>query len=149
MATTKVLKGRLMRITVNGDKILYATNCSLTIAVEERETANKDNYGDWKTVEPGVKSWTGSAEAQYSFDPEVDVDGTPEARANAEAIFDLIEVGDLVDIEFLTGVEGDIKYSGKAMIANFQADFPNDGNATWSKSLTGSGKLTKSVIPAA
>ena len=138
-----------MRMSLAGDKILYATSCSLTIAIEERETANKDNYGDWKTVEPGVKSWTGSAEAQYSFDSEVDVNGTPEARANAEAAFDLIEVGDLVDIEFLTGVSGDIKMTGQAMIANYQADFPNDGNATWSLSLTGSGKLTKSVIPAA
>ena len=149
MATTKVLKGRLMRITIGGDKVLYATSSSLTIAIEERETANKDNYGDWKTVEPGVKSWTGSAEAQYSFDSQVDVNGTPEARANAEAAFDLIEVGDLVPIEFLTDVEGDIKYSGSAMIANFQADFPNDGNATWSLSLTGSGALAKAVIPAA
>ena len=142
--TTKVLNGRLMRATFNGEAAIYAEQSSITITAETRTTANKDVTGGWNTKETGQKDWTGSCNGQYSHDSAVG--STNEARANAEAFFDMVSLGDLLDIEFTTGVAGDTKYSGKAIITSLQFDFPNNDNATYSVSFEGSGELSKATI---
>ncbi len=146
--TEGILNGRLMRLTADGEKLIHPQECSLQISTETRATASKDIPDGWTDAESGAKSWTSSINGLYSLDATVDEDGSPVARANAEAFFDLVEVGDKIDVELLTGVTGDIKFSGKAIITSLEYNFPNNDNATYSISFTGAGPLVKETITA-
>ena len=121
MATTNVMNGRLMRLTLAGEKVIHSTSCSISTSTEVRDTASKDIPEGWADGESGQKSWTGSCEGLYSQDDTFNT----EARADAEALFDLTSVGDKIAIEFLTGVDGDVKYVGSAVITSLEFSFPN------------------------
>lgn len=142
MPTTGIMNGRLMRLTLAGEKAIHSTNCSISLAVEIRDTASKDIPEGWADGETGQKSWTGSCEGLYSQDDTI----SAEARADAEGFFDLAVAGAKVAVEFLTGVAGDIKYTGNAVITSVEFTFPNNDNSTYSISLQGAGPLAKATI---
>lgn len=133
-----------MRVTIGDEKLIHPTACTLEISVEVRDTASKDIPEGWADGETGQKSWTCSIEGLYSQDETVDA----EARLAAEGFFDAIVAGAKVDVEVLTGVVGDIKYTGQAIITASSSSFPNNENATYSLSLQGAGPLAKETISA-
>ena len=142
MPTTGILDGRLMRLTLDGDKVIHSTSCSLSISVEIRDTASKDIPNGWADGETGTKSWTVSAEGLFSYDATIDA----ETRLSASDLADLISVGDKIAFEMLTGVTGDVKYTGTVIFNGLENTFPNNDNSTYSVSLTGAGPLATEVI---
>lgn len=144
MPTTGVLNGRLMRLTIAGEKLIHETECSIDISVEVRDTASKDIPEGWADGETGQKSWTSSISGLFSYDDTIGDPG--EARADAEAFFDAVAAGSKVAVEFLTGVSGDIKFTGDAIVTAVNYSFPNNENATYSITLQGAGPLEKATI---
>lgn len=142
MPTTGIVDGRLMRITLDTEKVIHSTSCSISINVEVRDTASKDIPNGWSDGETGTKSWTASCEGLFSWDDTIDA----EARVDAEGLFDLITAGAKVALVMTTGVSGDVEYSGDAIITSLEKTFPNNENSTYSLSLQGAGPLAKATI---
>jgi len=65
-----VIKGSDMMLFVGGKSIAYATNHTLTISADTKETSSKDSGGKWQTSEVGVLSWTCSTENLCGDDGE-------------------------------------------------------------------------------
>lgn len=111
-----------------------ATTLTVTRAIDP---ATCTSSGAWSQGSPGIKSWSTSVNAIYR---QVD----PSLAANnvvAEDIFDLLDDGTEVDIEYGTNTTGSKRWAGKALISNFTLSKPDSGNVTWSADLTGNGPL--------
>ena len=61
-----VIKGSDLMLFVEGKSIAYATNHTLTISADTKETSSKDSGGKWQTSEVGILSWTCSSENLYA-----------------------------------------------------------------------------------
>jgi len=57
-----VTKGGDLMLFVNGKSIAFATNHTLSISADTKETSTKDSGGLWQTSEVGMLSWSCSSE---------------------------------------------------------------------------------------
>jgi hypothetical protein len=95
--------------------------------------------GAWKAQTPGQKSWTGSFSAIFR---EFTV---AEAATNVsfDDVFDLVDDGTLVTIEYATTPNGVTRYSGEAYVSEIKFSKPEKDSVTWSASYQGNGPLTR------
>lgn len=142
-----VILGGDMMLFVKGKSIAMATNHTLSISAETKETSSKDSGGKWQTSEVGILSWTVSSENIYSAGE----DGT-----GYDELFDL-----MVKREKITGVfslkkedqdsvpeggwtaKGGEGYTGEVIITSLELNAPNGENATFTCEFTGVGELKK------
>ena len=138
--------------------IAFATNHSITINLETKETSTKDSGGKWQTSEAGIMSWTANSEnlmgneAQgYSYD---ELFALMIAREPIEVRFAL--EGDSTDYganKLDTVPTGGWKpsatkyYEGKALITALTKNAPNGDKASFTCDLTGIGALTSNGTP--
>lgn len=97
----------------------------------------------WAESSPGLKSWSGNVSAELrEFE-------TSEEATNVSAfdVFDLLDEGTLVDVEYGTKEAGKQRFKGKAFVSGFTYTRPESGVVTWSADLTGSGALGKVTVP--
>ena len=66
MAT--VVNGTNFRIYASGIAIGEATNCTMSLSTETRETLTKDNVASYTSAEPGRRSGTLQSEGLIAFD---------------------------------------------------------------------------------
>lgn len=149
-----VIKGSDLMLFVGGKSIAYATNHTLTISADTKETSSKDSGGKWQTSEVGVLSWSCSSEnlcadteAGISFDELFEY---MVARQPITGVFALegnstnLDGGklDAVPDSGWTAKSGD-GYTGQMIITNLEKNAPNGENATLKVDFTGVGALTK------
>ena len=125
-------------------EIAYGTSCSLEVSRDEIDQSNK-NSGAWKSIIPGMRSWTLSAEALYFI-------GTPAApyatMGTAESMYaaflnDATNTAEVfIEFTLRTRDAADKYYSGKAIITSFSLSGGVEDQATFSVSLSGNGELT-------
>ena len=121
----------LIGITVDGQKKVLGGQraCTLNRSSDTIDVTNKDSEG-WQENLSGLKNWG------------IDTDGliveNNEAYDHLEECF--MESKE-VDV-YLTTPMGK-KYTGKAIITDFPLEAPYDDAATYSVTITGSGKLEK------
>ena len=125
-------------------EIAYGTSCSLEVSRDEIDQSNK-NSGAWKSIIPGMRSWTLSAEALYFI-------GTPASSyasmGTAESIYaaflnDATNTAEVfIEFTLRTRDAADKYYSGKAIITSFSLSGGVEDQATFSVSLSGNGELT-------
>lgn len=152
-----VIKGGDMMLFVDGTSIGYATNHTLSISADTKETTSKDSGGKWQTSEVGTLSWTCSSENLCSDD---------EAGIGYKELIDM-----MVARKPITGVfalegsspdlgEGKLDavpedgwtakskngYTGKMLITNVDLNAPNGDNATFKVDFTGVGALTPVTV---
>lgn len=98
--------------------------------------------GDWAEVSPGRKSGTGSISANLRKFT------TAEAATNVsyEDVFDLLDEGTLVEVEYGTKVTGDTRFKGNFYVNNLNWAKPDEGAVTWSADLTLTGAITKVTV---
>lgn len=149
-----VIKGSDLMLFVGGKSIAYATNHTLTISADTKETSSKDSGGKWQTSEVGVLSWSCSSE-NLCADTEAGI-GFDElfeymvARQPITGVFALegnstnLDGGklDAVPDSGWTAKTGD-GYTGQMIITNLEKNAPNGENATLKVDFTGVGALTK------
>ena len=146
----------MLFIDVNGTKksIAFATNHTISISADTKETSTKDSGGLWQTSEVNMLSWTCSSE---------NLIGDPMAGIGYDDLFDI-----MVSRKPVTGVfalEGDSTnymegklgaapaagwkpktddgYTGQMVITNLEKNAQNGENATFKVDFTGIGELTK------
>lgn len=128
-----------MRLELENEKIIHATNCSISITMETRETSSKDITGNWTDAEAAKLSYTISAEGLYSQDDTIDA----AARADIKQLADYIIARTAIAWKMTTDVTGDEEMSGTALVTSVDFDFPDAENGTWSISLQGKGAITQ------
>lgn len=149
-----VIKGSDLMLFVGGKSIAYATNHTLTISADTKETSSKDSGGKWQTSEVGVLSWSCSSENLCAdTDAGIGFDELFEymvARQPITGVFALegnstnLDGGklDAVPDSGWTAKSGD-GYTGQMIITNLEKNAPNGENATLKVDFTGVGALTK------
>ena len=137
MGTTGVVNGHYLRFFDGGVALAKATECSISWAVEMRETAHKDTAGDgggWKEVAPGQKSATGSTTLLYS-----------EETNSFSTLWTKMANGTAIVVTFTTGVSGDTIWYGTAYITSMELNAPNNENVTASISFEFTGEMISST----
>lgn len=133
--TSGIVNGTLIGLYVNGTMIARAVSNDLDITMATRDTTNKDTSG-WKTGLGGMLSWSCSAEAMFEEN----------YLGNFKSQFDLLTLRTAVTVMISSGVSGDQKYTGSALMTNLKRTSPLEGNVTWTISLEGTGALTQASI---
>lgn len=149
-----VIKGGDMMLFVGGKSIAFATNHTLSISADTKETSSKDSGGLWQTSEVGVLSWTCKSENLFGNDVEgigyMELFDMFKARTPITGIFALegnsTDYADnklgAVPADGWTPKTGD-GLTGQMIITNLELNAPNGDNATFSVDFTGVGELKK------
>lgn len=133
--TSGIVNGTLIGVYKDGVLIARAVSSDLDITMATRETTNKDSAG-WKTSLGSTLSWSCTAEAMFE---EHLAGGYPYQFAT-------ITARTAVTVMISSGVSGDKKYTGSALMTNLKRSHPLEGNVTWSCSFEGTGVLTEANI---
>lgn len=135
--TSGIMNATLVGLYVNGSvKIANAVSHDLDLSMAVRDTTNKDNAG-WQTGLGGLKSWTCSAEAMFD----------QSANYTFDQLFALYDARTAITVYLSTGVIGDKKYSGSALITGLKKSAAAEANVTFSVTLQGTGALVETILP--
>lgn len=147
-----ITKGGDLMLFVGGKSIAYATNHTLSISADTKETSTKDSGGLWQTSEVGMLSWSCSSE---------NLIGDPMAGIGYDELFQMMVARKPITGVF--GLEGDSAnfeegklgaaptagwtakandgYTGQMIITSLEKNAPNGENATLKVDFTGVGEL--------
>ena len=138
MPTTGPINSKLMRISTGATPtaITCQTDATLTVSNGTRQTTCKDS-GQWEEYLYGQTSWSMSGSALFSFD----------GANNAEDIYDIAAGQTTIAVVYQTGVTGDIKWSGTALVTEWEVSSPGQNeNVTVNYTFQGTGALTKTTV---
>lgn len=154
--TGTVIKGGdlMLFVTVGSAKkaIGFATNHTINISADTKETSSKDSGGKWQSSEVGILSWTASSENLYAVNgPGATYDdlfNAMVARNPIDVIFGLEKSSTNYGDGKKSEVPGDgwtaptnSGYTGKVIITGLSKNAPNGDNATFTVDFTGVGEL--------
>jgi len=142
-----VIKGQFFRVKIGGQCVAMSKTCSLHTAAELSDTTTKDTEGNDKDQEVTSKSWDGSVNALV-----IEPDALENAIQGLDALF---LVGQTVDIEFVqtngannrSTKSGGRKITGRAIINDCSAEFPDRADSTYTMQFAGKGALVPSTAP--
>jgi hypothetical protein len=142
MPTTGVVNGRLTLFRINTTSTNYlaagcATECTLTIEVETRETTCAQS-GDFRTYLPGLISGSGSFSGLVAFD---------DANYAPDDLGTWILAPAVKLCKFDSAVSGDPSWAGSVILTNvtFQSG-QNGQNMTYSGSIQFTGTITQGTV---
>jgi len=127
--------GTLMAVTADGDVIAHALSATLNINQDLPDATTKDSAG-WAEHINGLRDWSISVDALQDFLKTFGFEGA----------FDSVNSRSSLAIVYTTNVSGDIQYTGTANFSGLTNDTPNEGVASWSGEIVGTGALVKSSV---
>lgn len=136
--TVGVVNTNLMRISTGATptSITCQTNAELKVTNGTRQTVCKE-IGQWDSYLYATSNWTMSGEALFSYD----------ATNGGVAIFDIAAGQTTIALVYGSGVTGDVKWSGTALVTEWTLSSQGTNeNVTYSYTLQGTGALTKGTI---
>lgn len=141
-----VIKGGDLMLFMGGSSIAFATNHSLSVSLDTKESSSKDSGGKWQVSEGGILSWTCQTENLLCDEAEGkgydDLFTAMISRTPVTLIMAVkSETTDEVPEGGWTPKAGN-GYSGKALITSLEKSASNGENATFTCSFTGVGALT-------
>lgn len=144
---SKIQGGNLM-LFIGGESIAYATNHTLEISGETKDTSNKDEgAGGWKSEEVGLLSWSASTENLYSEDGQgnnyADLFDAMVAKTPIAAVFSLKSQSNVDTVPTGGWTASVPKYTGNVVITSLSLNAPNGDYATFTANFNGVGALTK------
>lgn len=132
----RIVNATDMIISFQGVVIGCAQATTLTVA-RAIDAATCTASGAWAQGSAGQKSWNTSVTALFrTFDTNQQA-----GSIDAFDVFDLLDDGTEVEVEYGQNGANDKRWKGKALISNFSVDKPETGNVTWKSDLTGNGPL--------
>lgn len=135
MATTGYVNGTLIGLYIGTEKICSATSTQLTVNQATRTSVNKDDEG-WEKNFGGTKSFELSGDSEFKFDDDY---GPSDILS---ALMDNTEL----TAKWSTEVTGDMVISGQVIVTSFSVSANAEETVTYSYSLKGNGKPTKSTV---
>jgi len=133
MATTGIINGTDLFVSVGGTKVTHSTSCSISFSMETREASTKDSAG-YKEVLEGQRSWTIDTEGMTALD----------AAYGFEELFAAWVARTALTVKFSTADATDQFYQGTAYITSLSADAGTEDSSTFSVSFEGTGSITTS-----
>jgi len=142
---------------INNKSIAMATNHTLSLSAETTEISNKDlGSGDWTANSIRKFSWEVSTENMYTVSAYKKLFELMIAKQPVNAIFsvrkdDMVQDSSSYFADWTwkyTASSGSLLtfdqeyYTGKVIITSLDVQAPNDDNATFSCTMTGTGSLT-------
>lgn len=155
-----VIKGGDLMLFVDGKSIAYATNHTISINADTKETSTKDAGGKWQTSEVGILSWSATSENLYA-EPEggeghhyEDLFTYMVNRTPITAVFSIEgDSPNLNDGKFDQVPTGGWTYSktakaltGKVIITSLELNAQNGENASFTANFTGTGPLVSKTM---
>lgn len=131
-----VINGHYLRIYIGGTAIAKATECSLSLSAEMRETSHKDTSGDgggWREVTPGEKAGTLTCNALFA------------ETESYETLWTAYSTGASVSWIFQDGTTGNLADSGTGYISSLEKNAPNNENVTYSVTIEVTGAITRAA----
>lgn len=149
----QIIKGDdLMLFDAQGKSLAFATSHQLSISADAVETSSKDG-GVWGSNEVNKISWEITSENLYTDNAYDELFSKMIAREAITVYFGTKKENDPEktvadgDYDAWTGAKG---YTGKVLITSLTANASTGENATFSVTLTGTGKINKvTTIPVA
>lgn len=149
MANTIIKGDDLMLFDAEGKSLAFATSHTLTLTGETVDTSSKD-HGIYSAMTVQKVSWEITSENLYTT---ADFDNLFDKMMQREAITVFFGRKAETDVD-KTVANGDYEnwskgsgvYTGEAFITSLTANAANGENATYSLTLTGSGKLAKATV---
>lgn len=147
MANTIIKGHNLMLFDAQGKSIAYATNHTLSISADAQDVSSKD-HGIWGASEVNKITWEITSENLYTVEAYDDMFDIMIARTPVDVFFGLKAEADddksVVDGDYTNWTKPTTgAYTGKAVITSLQANAPDGENATFSVTLTGTGKIER------
>lgn len=140
---TSLVNAKDVIFAYNGIVIGCAQATTLTVS-QAIDAATCTASGAWSQGSAGIKNWTANVSAVYrTFDAN-----SAALNVGADDVFDAIESGAEIDVEYGLNTVGNSRYRGKAFVSNWTLSKPETGVVTWSADLTGNGPLEKFTIAA-
>lgn len=145
MAKTVISGDDLMLFNEEGHSLAYATSHQLSLSGETVDVSSKD-HGVYGATELQKVTWEITSENLYTEDSFDELFDKMVAREPIQVYFGTKKENDPDktvadgDYEYWTGSKG---YTGKAFITSLSANASNGEKATFSLTLTGTGKITK------
>lgn len=154
---TKIIEGSKLMLFINNKSIAMATNHTLSLSAETTEISNKDlGSGDWTANSIRKFSWEVSTENMYTVSAYKKLFELMIAKQPVNAIFSVRKDNMVQDSSSYfadwtwkyTASSGSLMtldqeyYTGKVIITSLDVQAPNDDNATFSCTMTGTGSLT-------
>ena len=149
-----IIKGGDLMLFVGGHSIGYATNHTLSINADTKETSTKDSGGKWQTSEAGILSWTASSENLMSNDQQgVGYQQLVDYMINRTTVVGVFTLeGNSTDLDThkldnvptggWTPDNSTPTLTGNMIITSVEMNAPNGENATFTVNFTGNGALT-------
>ena len=132
MAT--VVNGTNFRIYASGVAIGEATNCTMSLSTETRETLSKDNVASYTTAEPGRRSGTLQSEGLIAFDT---------TNLGVDDLFTYYNAGTVLVVRFRQLNSTAVPYwQASAFITSLEMSAAVEENATYSATWTITGAVT-------
>lgn len=143
MPSTGIINGTDLRLFMNTgsgavEAIGYATNVTLDLSAETRDTLNKDNVGSWATTDIGQLSGTCTGEALYSMPGALLA-----SRQGFSDLFSVFSNKTKVYCAVRTATSGDKYLKFYAYLTSLSQNGPVEENATFSFTLTITGTVTE------
>lgn len=135
--TTGVIDGSLMRITIGGNAIAYATTASFNMSRATTERVHKDLTNGQTEIKLNELTNTVSGEGFYSFD------GT---NNTFDVLFDAMVAGTALTVLLTTSNSGDIQYSFTARLTSLSSSHEARQDSTFSYEMAIDGAVTKTTI---
>lgn len=150
---TQIIEGGKLMLFLNGKSIAMATNHSLSISAETSEISNKDlGSGDWAANAIKKFSWEVTSENMYTQSSYKKLYDLMLAKQPVQAVFtqrdsSLVSDPSTYFAGWTWGQDATTDYlSGNVLITSLDAQAPNDDNATFSCTMTGTGALSYITI---
>lgn len=140
MATTTPFNATLLKVLVGTKPIAFQRDATLNLSRDLIDTTSKDNNG-WKSNIPGLKDWS----LDTNFELQYSSDGSTSAIYSD--LMDAFLNGTTLTLSLSTGLTGDIKLSGPAIITKMDVGAPMEDVATCDITFNTAGPLTKAYNP--
>lgn len=155
-----VIKGGDLMLFVDGKSIAYATNHTISINADTKETSTKDAGGKWQTSEVGILSWSATSENLYAEQEGgeghhyQDLFTYMVNRTPIIAVFSIEGSSPNLDEgKFDSVPKGGWTYSntakaltGKVIITSLELNAQNGENASFTATFTGTGPLVSKTM---
>ena len=135
MATSGIMNGTLIGVYVGSTLISHATEGSISLNMDTRDSTTKDAAGQRALLE-GVKSGTISVSALYADDAAYGVDELMAAWANRTTL----------TVKFSTEVTGDSFWSAAAYVTSLEVNAAMEDNASYSATFELTGAITYGTV---
>jgi predicted secreted protein len=129
--TNAIINGTDLGVYLGGTLVALATQCTLSMSRDMRDTSNKDSAG-WKKVLPGQRNWSVSTEGLYN----------PSTANSYITLWAAWKDGTALTLLFKNSTQ-DYYWGGTVYITSLSQNAPLEGNVTWTVNFQGDGVLTE------